>query len=105
MLQICHTSGTETTTTARTNRNPLHATSSSDDPPTNRWNLFQQRYGGYNLQHKEFPVLYKWDQRVELERTATDAEVIKQFLAVHRPTTTTEATTHDDEWDVLPNIQ
>lgn len=51
---------------------------------TNPWNRFQQRYSGYNLRQKELPVFYKWEQRSDLEKTCTDAEVVEQFIAFHR---------------------
>ena len=81
----------------------LHATSTETKEPTNPWNAFQQRYGGYQLKQPEFPIFYKWEPRKDLEGTIPDKEIVSQFLALQR--TTTSDTTTQDEWDVVPDQQ
>ena len=71
----------------------LHTTSSSsaEQPATdtttplahdiniNPWNAFQHRYKGQGLNKAQVSALYHWPQRIELEKTCNETEVVQQY--------------------------
>ena len=60
------------------------ATASTDlahDININPWNAFQHRYKGHGLSTNNFSTFYKWNKRLELEKTNIEPEVVQQFLA------------------------